>query len=227
MNYEYIHITPTNTDDTIYNQTMNMLQQALNYLPITVRMWIDLIDIDNNYLDFSNARNNFYKQKYKLYDRFYASTCVGSTKEFKLKLLIVPNIKKEQIDFMELPDFLPHTTKYDVTFERGIKIKYKNSSKYYISGTASIDKNGEILYTNNVVKQTKRVNLIIKKMLEKYNASTDNITYMKWYIRNKEHVEQVKDEVYKLMGDEIELDFKVASICRPQWLVEAECIAYK
>ncbi|MFN2115781.1 MAG: sugar phosphate nucleotidyltransferase, partial [Anaerolineae bacterium] len=48
------------------------------------------------------------------------------------------------------------TIDYGVTFERGIRIRFGDRSHLHISGTASIDKCGEIVHPGDILKQTER-----------------------------------------------------------------------
>jgi len=222
-----IILTPSK-DDSIYNQTIDLFEQVSNYFNSIIRIWIYVPDIDNNYLDFSNARNFiFNKYGYVPGKRTFVSTCVESKTAFKLKLLLIPKIKQNQISFIDLPLYLPHTNIYNVSFERGNKIEFGNCTHYYISGTASIDSDGNILYKGDIIKQTKRICLIIKKMLNKHLINMDDILCMKWYIRNEDDINIIKNEINKIkyFNKNIDIYFEQAKICRPDWLTEAECFA--
>lgn len=222
-----IMVTPSK-DESIYDQTIDLFERISTYFDSIVRLWVYLPDIDNNYLDFSNARNYVYqKYGYVSGNRTFVSTCVESKNSFKIKILLIPNIKQEQISFIDLPSYLPHTNLYNVSFERGNKIEFGDCTHYYISGTASIDLNGHVLHIGDVIKQTKRICLIIKKMLNKYLLNMDDILCMKWYVRNKDDIDIVKKEInnLKIFNKNIDIYFEQAKICRPDWLVEAECFS--
>lgn len=222
-----IILTPSK-DDTIHNQTIDVFEQASKYFHSIIRIWITLNDIDENYLEFSEARNSvFEKYGYPIGSRTFVSTCVGSKNPLTVKLLIVPNIKQEQISFIDLPSYMPHTNKYGVAFERASKVEFGNSTHYYISGTASIDETGEVLNKGDVVAQTKRAMLIIKKLLNKNNINIDEIYYLKWYVRNESDIPLVEEEINKIkqFNNHIDIYFEQAEICRKDWLVEVECFA--
>ncbi len=228
-----IVIRPSSPGDT-YQQTKDVYNQAAKYFPEVVRMWAFINKIDNNYREFSLARNEVYEANgIDNTSRSFVSTGVGTDKRVPgdnliLKLLLIPGVRAEQIEYMDLFTHLPHTSSYNVSFERGSVVTFKNCKHYYISGTASIDPKGKVLYPDDISKQTQRAYEVIKALLEKYGASHQDIISMKWYVRNKAHIYNVKNELIDLglINDFIKIDFEKANICRKSWLVEAECFAF-
>ncbi len=58
----------------------------------------------------------------------------------------ISGVRKEQIRYLSAPDHLSPTHVYGVTFERGVSVAYQDRKHIIISGTASIDSAGKIVY---------------------------------------------------------------------------------
>ena len=85
---------------------------------------------------------------------------------------------------MSAPDYLCPTYHYNVTFERATQVTYEDQSHYYISGTASIDREGNILYIGDVEKQANRTLIYINALLSKYNADLKDLKILIVYLRD-------------------------------------------
>ena len=68
----------------------------------------------------------------------------------------ISGLLNNQISFLYAPAYLSPTHLYGVTFERGVSISYRDRMHLIISGTASINKKGKILYPGNVARQLSR-----------------------------------------------------------------------
>ena len=64
----------------------------------------------------------------------------------------VDGLEPGQIQFLYAPTHLNPTYEYGVTFERGTAVTYGDRKQVFISGTASIDNRGEIVYPGDIVK---------------------------------------------------------------------------
>ena len=87
----------------------------------------------------------------------------------------VDGLEPGQIQFLYAPTHLNPTYEYGVTFERGTAVTYGDRKQVFISGTASIDNRGEIVYPGDIVTvsythlrahETGR-NLVCRLLLEK------------------------------------------------------------
>ena len=79
---------------------------------------------------------------------------------------------------------LESTYEYGVTFERGTAVTYGDRKQVFISGTASIDNRGEIVYPGDIVKQTERMMENISVLLKEADATTRDITQAITYLRD-------------------------------------------
>ena len=137
----------------------------------------------------------------------------------------INNLKKEQIVSMEALENLPPTIKYGVTFERGTRVIFGDRSHLHISGTASIDKNGEIVHISDVKKQTQHTIDNIKALLASHGAGLKDIAYCIVYVRDFKDKNKVMDVLEKEIPHEAPLLFLEGAVCRPAWLVEMEGVA--
>lgn len=58
----------------------------------------------------------------------------------------VAGLQPEQIHFLYAPTHLNPTYEYGVSFERGTYVDYGDRRQIFISGTASINNKGEVVY---------------------------------------------------------------------------------
>jgi len=223
---------------TVYEQTTGVLKKYNNFLSKNkmtllnnvIRTWFFIQNIDLNYKEFVDARKEFYAQNGLTKDtHFIASTGVeGKYFNSDVKVVMdaysISGILKEQIEYLSAPEHLGPTYLYGVTFERGVTISYKDRKHIIISGTASINNKGEILYHGDITKQLERCLENIKALLEKANAQLNDISLLVVYIRDPSDYTIVEKKIRKKFSD-TPLIICYASVCRPGWLVEIECFA--
>jgi enamine deaminase RidA (YjgF/YER057c/UK114 family) len=194
-----------------------------------IRTWISIRDIDNNYIPFVEERNNFFKEV-GIKSFFPASTAVEGRSSDPHKLIAldftsISNIKKEQISKMEAPQYMSSTLKYGVSFERGLKVCFGDRAHYHLSGTASIDHNGEIMYANNIKLQVERAITNLNALLNNSNISWEHVVYLLFYVRDFKHKNEIQLVVEDILPHDIPKLYVKSSICRPGWLMEVDGIA--
>ena len=194
-----------------------------------VRTWISIRDIDNNYMPFVKERNNFFDEVSMRYF-FPSSTAVEGRssdphKLVSIDMISISNIDKAQMSKMEAHDFMPPTLKYGVSFERGLKVCFGDRAHYHLSGTASIDHNGDILYPDDVKLQVERALTNVNALLVNSNINWSNVIYLLFYIRDTKDYEEIQSVVDGILPDDIPRLYIKSSICRPGWLVEVDGIA--
>ncbi len=103
-------------------------------------------------------------------------------------------------------------------------VQYGDRRHIFISGTASINKDGEIVYSGNLSGQLDRLFENIKALLAEAEAGMHDVMHMIVYVRDPGD--------YAAVGTWIDAYFPqisriivCAAVCRPGWLVEVECIA--
>lgn len=214
---------------SIHCSTLNKYKMTLRNN--TVRTWIYVRDIDNNYKGMVKARRELFS-RVGLTDktRYIASTGIeGKTVQTQLLVtmdsLSIGNLKEEQIIRMEALENLSSTIVYGVTFERGTRIRFGDRSHLYISGTASIDHKGDILHIGDVRGQTERTIDNIEALLKPHGATLEDMRYLIIYVRNRKHYQFIQDILAARLPASIPLMPVEGAVCRPGWLIEMEGVA--
>lgn len=197
-----------------------------------VRTWIYIAHIDVNYQGVVEARNDVFDQEGLTADTHYiASTGIGGSSPVRhavvaMDFLTIPAIQKEDQYYLQALDHLNPTHEYGVAFERGTRVTLPGKQQYFISGTASIDKHGDILYPGDIARQTGRLLENIGALLKDGGATMNDIQYFIIYLRDISDystVEHLMSQFYPQIPHII----VEARVCRPGWLIEMECIAEK
>ena len=208
-----------------------------------VRTWIYVTNIDVNYQGVVEARNDIFDKEGLTADTHYiASTGIGGATPVRhaavaIDFLTVPNIKEEDKKYLQALEYLNPTHEYGVAFERGTRLTLPTHTlhpegsqqfkqQYFISGTASINKHGDVVYEGDIVRQTGRLLENIGALLKDGDATMNDIRYFIIYLRDitdYHTVEILMNQFYPQIPHII----VEAKVCRPGWLIEMECIAEK
>jgi enamine deaminase RidA (YjgF/YER057c/UK114 family) len=216
------------TSDVFRNISSVVRKNRMNLLENTLRTWIYVRDIDNHYKGMVDSRRDFFEKNNLTPDtRYLASTGIeGRTRTVNslvaVDALSISNLEKEQIVRMEALENLSPTIDYGVTFERGLRVRFGDRSHLHVSGTASINSRGEVLYPGNVRKQTLRTLENIKALLKPHGAGLRDMAYMIVYVRDTHSRDQVLEILNKNINTRVPFIFVKGSVCRPAWLVEME-----
>ncbi len=219
------------TNTVFSDLSKNLEKYKMDVRHNTVRTWIYVRDIDNNYKGMVVARRElFSKIGLTNKTRYIASTGIeGSSAEtdalVAMDSLSIGNLKEEQIVRMEAPENLSSTIIYGVTFERGLKILFGDRAHLYISGTASIDCNGEIMFPGDIRGQAERTLDNIEALLKPHGAQLENMQYLIIYLRNKKQFQFIQDILSLRLPASIPVIAVEGSVCRPGWLIEIEGVA--
>jgi enamine deaminase RidA (YjgF/YER057c/UK114 family) len=217
---------------TIFD-SLNVLmeQNGMNLLDNGIRTWVYVRDIDNHYDDMVRARREYFSA-HGLTDktRYLASTGIlGMThspeKIVSVDSLSIGGLQAGQIVRMEALSHLSPTILYGVTFERGLRVRFGDRSHLHISGTASIDLNGDVLHAGDAEAQTRRTIENVKALLQAQRATLDDMAYGIVYVRNSHDRKFVEKALREELSEKTPLIFVEAAVCRPAWLVEFEGIA--
>lgn len=126
---------------------------------------------------------------------------------------------------MEAPGHMKSPGHYGVTFERGTELLFGDRKHMYISGTASINEEGDVLYVGDVVKQTERAFQNIESLLIHSNATFKDMAYFVVYLRDASDIFTIRDVIKQQGFVDVPILFLHSSVCRPDWLVEIEGVA--
>lgn len=230
-----------NSEDSTYQQTVSLLDNSSNILKngsMSIcdnckRTWLYVNDIDNHYADVVNGRNDvFDREKLTEQTHYIASTGIfGYTGKRGVNVMLdtysIKGLNVEQTQYLYALSNLNRTSEYGVRFERGVAIKYGDRTHAFISGTASIDNMGNILYPNDIKKQTQRMWENVEALLAEVDMHLDeDVAMMTVYLRDMADYNIVK-VLFKKRFPNRPKAIVLAPVCRPGWLIEMECICIK
>jgi enamine deaminase RidA (YjgF/YER057c/UK114 family) len=217
----------------LFNEyVMQLVQEGCTLEANCLRTWLFVNDIDLNYGGVVRARNQvFFTQGLTNSTHFIASTGIGGRMYDPNVLTMMDNyavdgIKKEQITYLYAPTHLNRTSDYGVSFERGTKVDYGDRRHVLISGTASINNKGMVVHHKDVVKQTHRMWENVEALLTEAECTFDDVAHMIVYLRDGSDYAVVK-ELFQARFPNKPLVIVRAAVCRPDWLIEMECMAIK
>ncbi len=197
-----------------------------------IRTWIYVQDVDVQYAGMVTARNNHFSGEGLTKDtHFIASTGIEGRYIYPEVLMLmeayaINGIKEEQIKYLLGSSHLNPTTEYGVAFERATAVDYGDRRHVYISGTASINNKGEVVYPCDIEKQIERTLENINVLLAEADTGMEDVGQMIVYLRDTADYQIVR-EYFENNLVEIPKVIVWAPVCRPGWLIEIECIAIK
>ncbi|MDD3323112.1 MAG: Rid family hydrolase [Paludibacter sp.] len=237
----FTHIYHTGLNSRLgneYDQTADIFQQLedslrqkmLHLTDHLIRTWIFVQGVDTHYLGMIKARKEMF-DKVGLTDEthYVASTGIEGRSIYLDSLVFmdaysVAGLEQNQISYLRAPHFMCPTSNYGVTFERGTVIEYGDRRHIFISGTASIDTSGDVVFPFQIIPQTQRTIETIEALLKEADATLKDIAQLIVYLRDMAD--------YQLVNEYLENEFPelpkvivLAPVCRPGWLIEFECIA--
>lgn len=233
------HMHVANLEDS-YSQTKTIFNDYIGWLKKEkqtlaencLRTWIFVRDIDNNYSGMVKARNEVFAAKgLTPATHFIASTGIEGQTQFVSTLVMmdaysIGGLEPGQIKYLVALENLSQTHEYGVAFERGTSIDYGDRRQIFISGTASIDCHGKILYLNDVEKQAERVFDNIKALLLHAESDMSDVNSMIVYLRDRADTLFVENYL-AANYPKIPTLLVLAPVCRSGWLIEIECTAIK
>ena len=182
-----------------------------------MRTWIYVRDIDTNYAGMVKARNDIFEEEGLSHlSHYIASTGIGGATEGRSEItaidfLTFPNIRESEKTYLKALSHLSPTHDYGVAFERGVQLP---GGHIFISGTASIDHRGEVLFEGDVLAQARRLLENISALLAEGGSSLEKIRYFVVYLRDISNY-PVVDAYLQQRFPEVPRVLLEARVCRP------------
>ena len=211
---------------------MRLAEQGCSLGDNCIRTWFFVQNVDVNYGGVVKARNEvFLTQNLTEKTHFIASTGIAGRHAdhevlVQMDAYAVDGIQKEQIHYLYAPTHLNPTYEYGVSFERGTYIDYGDRRHVFISGTASINNRGEIMYPGDIRRQTERMWENVETLLAEAECTFEHVGHLIVYLRDIADYTVVQ-EMFEERFPNIPKVYLLAPVCRPGWLVEMECMAVK
>lgn len=219
-------------------QTTTLLRQYEDYLrehnatllDNCIRTWFFVRDVDTQYHGMVVARReNFIAEGLTPDSHYIASTGIQGLPAdthalIQLGAYALTGHEPQQVEYIQALTHLNPTIEYGVTFERGTVVRYGDRSHCFISGTASINNRGEVMHIGDIRQQTLRMWENVEKLLEEGRFCTTDIAQIIVYLRDIADYDTVK-AMFQEKFPQIPTVFTQAPVCRPEWLIEMECMA--
>lgn len=196
----------------------------------SIRTWFYVRDVDIQYAGMVRARKeNFEANGLTPQTHYISSTGIGGLPAdpkaiIQLGTFSLVGFEPSQQRYLYALTHLNKTIEYGVTFERGTLVEYGDRGHIFISGTASIDNKGDVLYVGDIRRQTERMWENVEKLLEEGGMGFDDVMQIVVYLRDTADY----DVVSRMFAEKFPRTpyvLTLAPVCRPTWLIEMECIA--
>lgn len=197
-----------------------------------VRTWFFVQNVDVNYAGVVEGRNKVFRELgLTPSTRFIASTGIGGrhadkTATVQMDSYSVKGLKKGQMRQINAPEYLNPTYEYGVAFERATSVDYGDRRHLFISGTASINSHGEVVWEGNIRRQTIRMWANVEALLKAADCEWKDVGQMLVYLRDPADYPVVA-KMFEDKFPKIPYIILLAPVCRPGWLIEMECMAMK
>ena len=207
---------------------MQLIEAGCSMERNCIRTWFFVNEVDNNYAGMVKARNEvFLVQGMTPRTHYVASTGIGGRQAnpditVQMDAYAVDGLQPAQVHHLYAPTHLSRSSVYGSAFERGTCVDYGDRRHVFISGTASIGPDGQILYAGDVERQTMRVLENVETLLAEADITFDDVPYMIVYLRD-----MADYALFRQRFGGKPCVFVHACQCRPHWLVEMECMAVK
>ena len=209
-----------------YSKTL--LAKGMTLADNCVRTWFFVHDIDSNYAAMVKARReNFVSEGLTKDTHYIASTGICGTPCLEGSVVQMDAVAMKgdfKQSYLYAPTHLNPTYEYGVTFERGVKVECNGRSTVYISGTASINNRGEVVHVGDVLAQTGRMLENVEVLLSEAGTTWKDVRMALVYLRNAEDYAGVAPVIAERLPG-VPYVILLAPVCRPDWLIEMECIA--
>ena len=220
--------------DDAYHQALGMfalaeqlLRKARMDFRDVVRTWIYLRDIDRDYDALNRARREFFEARN--IDPVPASTGIGGgpvsmAHDLSLGLFALKAPHSPAKTVMTSPT-LNEAGEYGADFVRGLKVRESNRLALHVSGTASIDENGNTAHPGDFDAQAARMLVNIAALLDGQGAGFGDVVSATSYLKHPSDIERLRGAFRNAGFEGFPHAIVAAPICRADLLCETEVLA--
>jgi enamine deaminase RidA (YjgF/YER057c/UK114 family) len=193
-----------------------------------VRTWIHLRDIETHYAALNEARNRFTAEQGLT--RLPASTCVeatflGAFTPVAMDLYAV-SASPESIVSAISTTSMNEAPSYGSAFARASLLEESFRRTLFVSGTASIDTQGNVVGPSDLEAQLACMLDNVRGLLHHANLDFADTLSATVYLKRAEYAAACRSAAMRAgLSAHVPAALVVADICRPDWLCEMELIA--
>lgn len=195
-----------------------------------LRTWLLVRDVDRNYAGVVKGRNvAFSAMGLTAETHFIASTGINGSVADSRRLVALdsvsyPGLDESAVRYLKAPEWLNPTSEYGVAFERATAVELPGRRHLFVSGTASINNRGEVVYPGDVVAQAGRMLQNVEALLTEGGCTMDDVAHLLIYLRDPADA-PVVSAMFAQRFPQLPHIVLHAPVCRPAWLIEVECMA--
>lgn len=230
-----LHATQGNsaeqTTQLLDRYAATLAKHGANMADHCVRTWFFVRDVDTQYGGLVRARlEHFHQHGLTPQTHYISSTGIQGLPAAQQSLIqlgtyALTGFAPEQMSYLRALTHLNPTIEYGVTFERGTLLRFGDRAQAYISGTASIDNRGEVVHVGNIELQTRRMLENVEALLAEAGMNiAQHVAQIIVYLRDTADYPLVQ-RMFAERFTHIPTVITLAPVCRPEWLIEMECIA--
>ncbi len=213
--------------DTMFDTALELLREHGATFREVLRTWIYLDDIDRDYQALNESRNAFFQREDVR--RLPASTGIGGKLHPRgtlctLDVYALLNPAIAQVEVMRTPT-LNEAPQYGSSFSRGMKMALPEQTYLFISGTASVDEQGQTAHVGDVRGQLERMLLNIEGLLVPQGAAWSDLVQGVTFLKSPEYAEVYRELCQERGIVDVPHTVVQADVCRPELLSEMEAIA--
>jgi len=224
-------IRPSNPNTSRGDQTLDVLQTIQNVLSSVgmdfrhvVRTWFYNDRILDWYAEFNAARSTFF-QRHGI-ALMPASTGIGVANSAGAALVakaiaVLPKSPGIAIRRVDSP-LQNEASKYGSAFSRALEVADPAARVLYISGTASIEANGQTAHVGNASKQIEKTLEVVEAILARNAMSLSDTVRAIGYFRHSEHIPLWHDYCRARKMPPLPILLTECDICRDNLLFEIE-----
>jgi enamine deaminase RidA (YjgF/YER057c/UK114 family) len=193
-----------------------------------VRTWFHLRDMDSSYPALNRARSRFFAEQG--IDRLPASTCLeagflDADTPIAMDLYAVSGGSDTSVRTI-LCDSMGEASAYGAAFARASLLDEPGRRTLYVSGTASIDRQGNVVAAGDLEGQLARMFENARGLLAQAGMQLSDTLSATAYLKHGEYLAVFRRAAARHgLLPQVPTTVLVADICRPEWLCEIELVA--
>ncbi len=162
-------------------ETMSSLLKSQGFVfADTVRTWFYLDGLLSWYKEFNTVRTKFFEEEGVFSRLVPASTGIGARNQHGAALVcgllaVQPKSSKVKIQAVDSP-LQGSAMSYRSSFSRAVEMSFPTHRSLFISGTASIDKEGRSIYLGDTARQIDMTMRVVEALLESRGMGWDDVS---------------------------------------------------
>lgn len=211
-------------------QTFENIKKALESTGMSflhvARTWFYLDKLYDWYPEFNEIRTNFFREQGVFDHLIPASTGIGAGNLHGT--LLVANVlavkpKHPGVRIIAVPSPMQcEATKYKSSFSRAVEIQFPDHRRLYISGTASIDDNGNSIHVGDIDRQIEATMEVVGQIIKSRSIDWSDTVRAIAYFKDIKHVSEFNNYCLRNHLPPFPVCYSQSDICREELLFEIE-----